>query len=276
VAEQRHPGEQAPGEQQRERRRWRVRLEGRKAEWSVSGGLTLAASGLVGTLLVVPVWWIFQYQSQVEVSASVSMLRVVAQAPLKPGGLDRRASYDLTSDQQAGTVLRPDLAGGMKLDRDRGVSVHIASSASSPAPPPPPPVPVAPPPVPAPPPPVPVAPPPVPAPPPPVPVAPPPVPPRPIPVVPRPVPVVPSPVPVVPSPVPVLPSPPPVQPLSEVPNVVGYDLATAEQLLRQNGLAVGLVIEQNSSQPAGTVVQTTPTAYSAVQPGTVVQLIVAR
>jgi PASTA domain len=262
MTEQQHPdeqaaGEQAAGEQQRERRRrWRVRLAGRKAEWSVSGGLTRAASGLIGTLLVVPVWWVFQHPSQVEVSASVSMPRVVAQAPLKPGGLDRRASYDLASDQQAGTVLRPDVAAGTKLDRDRGVSVHIASSASSPVPPPP-----------------------VPAPPPPVPVV--PVVPRPVPVVPTPVPVVPTPVPVVPTPVPVTPTPvpvfpaPPVQPLSEVPNVVGYDLATAEQLLRQNGLAVGSVTEQNSSQPAGTVVQTTPTAYSAVQPGTVVELVVA-
>jgi outer membrane biosynthesis protein TonB len=262
---QQHLDEQAPGEQQRERRRWRVRLDGRKAEWSVSGGLALAASGLIGTLLVVPVWWVFQHQSQVEVSDSVSMPRVVAQAPLKPGGLDRRASYEVTSDQQAGPVLRPDLAAGTKLDRDGGVSVHIASSASPPMPPPPAPMPPRP---------VPVVPPPAPMPPPPAPVVPPP--PRPVPVVPpppRPVPVVPLPPP--PSPVPVFPSPPPVQPLSEVPNVVGYDLATAEQLLAQNGLTVGSVTEQNSSQPTGTVLQMTPTPYSVVQPGSVVELVVA-
>ncbi|MGH3828093.1 MAG: PASTA domain-containing protein [Pseudonocardiaceae bacterium] len=158
----------------------------------------------------------------------------------------------------------------MKLDHDSGVSVHIVSSGSSPTPPPVPVIPLPPRPVPV-----------IPLPPRPVPVVPSPSPRpvpvfrRPVPVFRRPVPVVPRPVPVFRRPVPVVPRPVPVRPLSEVPNVVGYNLATAEQLLVQNGLTVGSVIEQNSSQPAGTVVQTTPTAYSVVLPGSVVELVVA-
>src|SRR5581483_2588411 len=104
----------------------------------------------------------------------------------------------------------------------------------------------------------------VPLPPRPVPVV--PVVPHPVPVVPHPVPVLPSPVPapptptwVFPRPVPVVPAPtrafpPPVVALKQVPNLVGIDLVTAQQLLIQNGLAIGSISKQESNLRAGTIV----------------------
>jgi hypothetical protein len=104
-----------------------------------------------------------------------------------------------------------------------------------------------------------------------VPLPPPPVPPAPVPVVPAPV--IPRPVPVVPAPTPVF--PPPVLALYQVPNLVGDDLITAERVLVQDGLTVGLITEQASDQPAGTILQTNPEANTAVPSGTAINLVVA-
>lgn len=76
MTEQQPPDEKAPDEQRRTRRRWRVRLDGIKADWSVSGGLTVAGTGFVGALLVVLGWLFFQQQSQVEVPDLVGLSRV--------------------------------------------------------------------------------------------------------------------------------------------------------------------------------------------------------
>jgi beta-lactam-binding protein with PASTA domain len=69
--------------------------------------------------------------------------------------------------------------------------------------------------------------------------------------------------------------PPPTLPLYQVPNLVGDDLATAKRLLVQNGLTVGRVIEQESNQPAGTIVQTNPQANTVVPSGSAVNLVIA-
>ncbi len=71
MSEQQPPDEQAPEEQRRKRRRWRVHLDSVKAEWPVSGGLTLGGTGFLGALLVVLLWWVFHHQSQVEIPAPV-------------------------------------------------------------------------------------------------------------------------------------------------------------------------------------------------------------
>jgi hypothetical protein len=108
-----------------------------------------------------------------------------------------------------------------------------------------------------------------------------------IPVVPHPAPVVPYPVPVVPAPtwtfprpVPAVPAPtpafpPPVLALEQVPDLVGDDLVTAEQVLVQDGLAIGSISGQESNQPTGTIVQTNPRANTAVPAGTAINLVVA-
>lgn len=60
-----------------------------------------------------------------------------------------------------------------------------------------------------------------------------------------------------------------------VPRLVGFSLQTAESMLARAGLEVGSVSEQPSSAFAGTVVRTDPPAYTAVQPGSSVDLVVA-
>lgn len=62
-----------------------------------------------------------------------------------------------------------------------------------------------------------------------------------------------------------------------VPNVVGYELATAARTLRQNGLAVGSVTEEESNlTAAGDVLRTEPTAGTQVPPHSRVSLVVAK
>jgi beta-lactam-binding protein with PASTA domain len=63
--------------------------------------------------------------------------------------------------------------------------------------------------------------------------------------------------------------------LYQVPNLVGDDLITAERVLVQDGLTVGLITEQASDQPAGTILQTNPEANTAVPSGTAINLVVA-
>jgi hypothetical protein len=54
------PADGQPPDEQRKRRRWRIHLDDLKADWSPSGGLTLAGTGFIGTLVVVLVWWVHQ------------------------------------------------------------------------------------------------------------------------------------------------------------------------------------------------------------------------
>jgi hypothetical protein len=56
MAEPQPPDQQVPEEEPRRRRRSRVRLDNIKAEWPVSGSLTLAGTGFIGVLFVVLVW----------------------------------------------------------------------------------------------------------------------------------------------------------------------------------------------------------------------------
>ncbi len=119
--------ERSGDEQQRKQRRWRLRLDGVKAEWPVSGGLTLAGSGVVGAVLVVLVWWIFgQPQSQIEVPDMVGMSSVTAEALLRDEGLSLRATYDEVSDWPTGMVLNSHPPAGTKLDRGAGVRLVVA------------------------------------------------------------------------------------------------------------------------------------------------------
>jgi beta-lactam-binding protein with PASTA domain len=238
MTEQHPPGEQTSDEQPWKRRRSRVRLDDIKAEWPVSGGLTLAGSGLIGTLVVVLAWWVFHHQSQVEVPDLVGMSRVVAEAQLKDRGLSLRATYDEVSDQPAGTVLRSDPAARTALDPDGGVSLVLAVARPLPTPPPGlelPPV-----------------------------LKQPPV------EVPPPV-VVPPPA-VVPAPV--VPPPPPV--LRQVPDVIGLDRLRAERVLAAQDLTVGSIAEEASDHRAHTVLRTNPRAGTAVWPGSTVDLVLAK
>jgi beta-lactam-binding protein with PASTA domain len=235
--------EQRSDEQPRKRRRSRVRLDDIKAEWPVSGGLTLAGSGLVGTLVVVLAWWVFHHQSQVEVPNLVGMSRIVAEAQLKDRGLSLHTTYDEISDQPAGTVLRTDPAARTMLDPDGGVSLVLAVSRPLPTPPPglelppilkQPPVEV------------------------------------PAPVVPAPV--VPPPA-VLPAPVVV---PPPAPVLRRVPDVIGLDRLRAERVLAAQDLTVGSVIAEASDHRAHTVLRTNPRAGTAVWPHSAVDLVLAQ
>jgi eukaryotic-like serine/threonine-protein kinase len=241
---------QPPEQRRRKRRRWRLRRDDIKAEWSVSGGLTVAGSGVIGALLVVLFWWVFQQQPQVEVPDLAGMSRVVAETQLKNKGLNLHATFDEASTQPTGTVLRTDPAAGAKLGQGGGVSLVLAAPGPSPTPPPPvvPPSVVVLPPV--------VVPPPA--------VAPPPV------VV---LPPAAAPPPAVIQPPAPVPHPTPV--LRQVPDVVGFDLVRAERTLAANKLAAGSVTKEVSDQRAQTVLRTNPRAGTTVWPGSSVDLVVA-
>jgi hypothetical protein len=96
---------------------------------------------------------------------------------------------------------------------------------------------------------------------------------------PVPAPVHPGPSPVHPAPVRQRPVPAPVQPPQVpalvVPRVLGYGLYLAEQILTEHGLTVGTVLARPSTATAGTVIQTSPSAYSQVPPGSRIDLVVA-
>lgn len=64
-----------------------MHLDGIKADWTPSSGLTVAGSGLMGSLLVGIVWFVVHQQSQVEVPDLAGVSRVVAEAQLKDRGL---------------------------------------------------------------------------------------------------------------------------------------------------------------------------------------------
>jgi beta-lactam-binding protein with PASTA domain len=58
--------------------------------------------------------------------------------------------------------------------------------------------------------------------------------------------------------------------------VVGYERVRAERMLTDNGLAVGSVTEQDSTQRRGTVLRTEPTVGSVIRCGNRVNLVIAR
>jgi beta-lactam-binding protein with PASTA domain len=64
--------------------------------------------------------------------------------------------------------------------------------------------------------------------------------------------------------------------LRAVPNVVGYDQAMAQRILTQQGFSIGSVTQQESNQRARTVLQTTPTAGTQAQPGSRINLTIAK
>jgi uncharacterized membrane protein YgcG len=77
--------ERSDDERQKKRRRWRLRLDSVKAEWPVSGGLTLGGSGFVGLVVVVLAWWIFhQPQSQVQPTAAEVQREPISSAGPNP------------------------------------------------------------------------------------------------------------------------------------------------------------------------------------------------
>jgi beta-lactam-binding protein with PASTA domain len=61
-----------------------------------------------------------------------------------------------------------------------------------------------------------------------------------------------------------------------VPDVAGYDRVSAERMLKKNGLKVGLVREEESTKPSGTVLRTDPRAGATVRAGSTVNLVIAR
>ncbi len=65
-------------------------------------------------------------------------------------------------------------------------------------------------------------------------------------------------------------------PRIRMPNLVGLKLAAARKILRESGLKEGVVREQRSDQPAGTVLQQRPRAKIQVEVGTSVDLVIAR
>ena len=86
VAEEEHSDD----EQQQKRRRWRLHLDNVKAEWSVSGGLTLAGGGFAGAVLVVLACLIFnqpQHQSQSQ-SQAPPFTTVVQREPISSPGVN--------------------------------------------------------------------------------------------------------------------------------------------------------------------------------------------
>lgn len=117
--------QQHPDEQQRKRRRWRVRLDDIKVEWPVSGRLTLTGF-ILALFLIVLIWWVFPQKSHVEVPDLAGTSRIAAETQLKNRGLNPRTIYDERSDQPAGTVLRSDPAPGKELDLGDSVSLILA------------------------------------------------------------------------------------------------------------------------------------------------------
>jgi hypothetical protein len=250
MTEQHSPDVHPFDESARAPNRWRVRPASAHITRGLPGGITLTRS--LGAILAVLISWFCQHHGSVQGSFLVIMMNV----------LPRNQHHELTTCATYDEVVH----------RSRAM-VPL----SIPLPPPP------------------VPPPPVPAVPhiaPVVPVV--PAVPRVVPVVPHVVPVVPPSAPVVPYSVPVPPAPtwvfprtvpvpsaptrafpPPVVVLEQVPNLVGDDLFTAEQVLIQHGLAIGSVSKQASNIPAGTVVQTVPKANTAVPAGTAINLVVA-
>jgi beta-lactam-binding protein with PASTA domain len=70
--------------------------------------------------------------------------------------------------------------------------------------------------------------------------------------------------------------PSPVEPaVTYVPVVTGFSVLLAESLLTQAGLAVGSITTRPSGELTGVVLESQPPAYSPVQPGSVVNLVVA-
>jgi serine/threonine-protein kinase len=65
-------------------------------------------------------------------------------------------------------------------------------------------------------------------------------------------------------------------PSKRVPNVSGLDRTTAEKALIADGFRIGSVTEEKSTQGPGTVLRTDPPAGTKVQPGTAVDLVVAK
>jgi serine/threonine-protein kinase len=61
-----------------------------------------------------------------------------------------------------------------------------------------------------------------------------------------------------------------------VPDVVRHDRVAAQRMLTKSGLRVGLVIEEESNQPSGTVLRTNPGAGVKVRSGSTVNLVVAK
>jgi beta-lactam-binding protein with PASTA domain len=107
------------------------RLDGIRAEWSISSGLTLAGTGAIAAVIVVVIYFVTHDDSspkQVEVPNLVGMQRGAGEAELSERGLSLRATYDQASDQPAGTVLRTDPTAGTKLDRGQSVSLMLASA----------------------------------------------------------------------------------------------------------------------------------------------------
>ncbi|MBV9163416.1 MAG: PASTA domain-containing protein [Pseudonocardiales bacterium] len=262
MTKQHSPDEQTPPEQHHHK----VLRAGTNTKRPVPARFTLVAS--LGTLLVMLVWGALPHQLPAQGSHLDSRLYTTAEVSLTHSGLNRHTTYDAVTGRQAAPVLPSDAAPGTKRDHNNDMNIAITSSESPPTPP----IPVVPQPTP-------VVPQPTPVVPHPTPVVP-PVVPQPTPVIPHPVPVFPHPKPVVPHPVPVSPQPTPVFPqpvvhFEQVPNLVGDSLATAEQLLAQNGLAVGLVTYQGSDQPEGTVLQTSPEPNTVVPSGSAVNLVIA-
>lgn len=252
--------------------RWRVRSESTCTTAGPSGEVTLTRP--LWTILAALILWFCQHHGAVQDQSLASGTHLLVQSRLQ--------HHELTTGATGDAVV-----------------YHPRAMVSLSVPPPPTPVPPAPvPAIPRPGPVVPVVPrvapvvPVVPRPAPVIPVVPRPAPvlpvvPRPAPVVPHSVPAVPYPVPapatptwVFPHPIPVVPAPtrvfpPPVVVLEPVPNLVGDDVVTAEQVLIQHGLTMGSISKQESNLPAGTIVYTIPRANTAVPAGTAINLVVA-
>jgi serine/threonine-protein kinase len=59
-----------------------------------------------------------------------------------------------------------------------------------------------------------------------------------------------------------------------VPMVTGFSVLVAESLLSQAGLSVGSITRRPSPELEGVVLESQPPAYSPVQPGSAVNLVV--
>ncbi|OLF14663.1 hypothetical protein BU204_25880 [Actinophytocola xanthii] len=213
----------------------------------------MAGTGIIAAAIVVVVYFVMRDDppSQVEVPDLVGLPREAAEAELTERGLRLRTTFDQVSDQPVGTVLHTDPPAGGKLDRGRGVTLVVARAPGAAAAPPP------------------------------------------------------SETTLPGSPGGDLgggygadqppgveqgpsagpdPTPPgggggtvtdAPEPRSQVPAVVGLDLEDAKRTLVRDGLAVGKVAQQESEEPAGTVLGSSPPAGSVVNGGSSVALVVA-